>query len=212
MEKVKLEATEVKEKNHKLKDGFRISNCNVEGRSFVNVIHRKQLEEEAVSRGGQEVEVEAAKAKMDKGRMKEEIKRIKEENRRITNEKVVEQGIKGTHRGRVREVEDICNNNERGCVGEETTLSVSISEDTVGWLLGNSRRALTFIQQHCNVSINVQESKRGDGRRVAVISGSLRGVSKAGEIVKLDVGEPRLVLTDVGAKRLRRDRPRVEER
>ena len=110
----------------------------------------------------------------------------------------------------VSEVGDTCNNNERSCVGEET-MSVSISEDTAGWLLGNNCRALIFLKEHCKVSMNVPR-KREDGRRIALISGSLREVSKAGEIVKLDVGQPHLVLTDVGANRLRKDRSRVEER
>ena len=191
------------EKNNKLKDAIGISNRYVEGGSFV--IHRK---EEAVDRE-EEVEVEEPRREETekvKGRMKEEIKRIKEENRRINIE---------THSGRVNwrrvsEVEDNCNNNERSCVGEET-MSVSISEDTVSWLLENNRRALTFIQEHCKVSMNVPR-KRGDGRRIALISGSLRDVSRAGEIVKLDAGQPHLVLTDVGANRLRKDKPRVEER
>ena len=90
-------------------------------------------------------------------------------------------------------------------------MSVSISEETVGWLLGNNCRALIFLKRLCRVSINVPRRTR-DGSRIALISGSLRNVSKAGEIVKLDIGQPHLLLTDVGADRLRKDQSRVEER
>ena len=90
-------------------------------------------------------------------------------------------------------------------------MSVSISEDTAGWLLGNNCRTLIFIKQHCNVSMEVPR-RRLDEKRIAHISGSLRGVSKAAAIVKLDVGQPHLVLTEAGAKRLIKDRSRVEER
>ena len=213
----------VKKENNKPKDAFGISNFKVAvaGSSFV--IDRKELLE-AEAREEVEVEesrrVKAAKSKKDNGRIRDEIKRIKEENMRIKGEKVVDQaerGIKETRRGResqrrVSEVEDICNNNDKSGVGEETHMSVSVSEDTVGWLLGNNRRALAFIQEHCNVSMNVEERKRGGGRPIVLISGSLREVSKAGEIVKLDVGQPQLVLTDAGATRLTKDRSRVEER
>ena len=58
----------------------------------------------------------------------------------------------------------------------------------------------------------MEERKRGGGRPIVLISGSLKEVSKAGEIVKLDVGQPQLVLTDAGATRLTKDRSRVEER
>ena len=50
-----------------------------------------------------------------------------------------------------------------------------------------------------------------DGTQV-VVKGSSRGISKVGAIVKLDVGPPNLLLTDMGAARLRNDRLRVEER
>ena len=90
-------------------------------------------------------------------------------------------------------------------------MSVSVSEDTVGWLLGNNCRALIFIKKHCNVSMVVPR-KRGDEGRIVLVSGSLREVGKAAAIVKLDVGQPHLVLTQAGADRLRKDRSRVEDR
>ena len=54
--------------------------------------------------------------------------------------------------------------------------------------------------------------KRGDEGRIVLVSGSLREVGKAAAIVKLDVGQPHLVLTQAGADRLRKDRSRVEDR
>ena len=90
-------------------------------------------------------------------------------------------------------------------------MSVSISEGLAGWLLGENCRALIFIKLLCHVSMEVPR-RRGDEGRTVIISGSLRNVSKAGQIVKLDVGEPHLLLTDEGAKRLRKDRCRVEDR
>ena len=153
-------------------------------------------------------------------RIKEEVMRIKEENRKILKQKLVEKDDKSSQgkedtqrrrgRHRVSEDEDLCNNNERKSVGEET-MSVSISEDTAGWLLGNNCRALIFIKEHCKVSMDVPRRKL-DEKRIAHIKGSLRGVGKAGAIVKLDVGQPHLVLTEAGAKRLNKDRSRVEER
>ena len=174
---------------------------------------RKKKEEK------RKIEEEIRRFKEEK-RIKEEVMRIKEENRKILKQKVVEkdeessQGKEDTHRRRSRhrvsEDEDLCNNNERKGVGEET-MSVSISEDTAGWLLGNNCRALIFIKQYCDVSMDVPRRKPEE-KRIAHIKGSLRGVGKAGAIVKLDVGHPHLVLTEAGAKRLIKDRSRVEER
>ena len=169
--------------------------------------------------GERKIEEEIRRIQEEK-RIKEEVMRIKEENRKILKQKVAEKDDKSsqskedTHRRRSRqrvsEDEDICNNNERKSVGEET-MSVSISEDTAGWLLGNNCRALIFIKQYCDVSMDVPR-RRQDEKRIAFITGSLRGVGKAGAIVKLDVGQPHLVLTEAGAKRLIKDRCRVEER
>ena len=90
-------------------------------------------------------------------------------------------------------------------------MSISISEDSAGWLLGENCRALIFLKSLCHVSMEVPR-RRGHGGRTVLISGSLRNVSKAGQIVKLDVREPHLLLTDEGVNRLRKDRSRVEDR
>ena len=205
-------------------EGEKVESESNEGKHRRGPRHGEQLKEsEEVKTKGEKKGASENSVKLiptSQGRIKEEIKRIKEENMRFKDKKLVDQaerGIKETRRGResqrrVSEVGDICNNNEKSGVGEETRMSVSVSEDTVGWLLGNNRRALAFIQEHCNVSMNVEERKRGGGRPIVLISGSLKEVSKAGEIVKLDVGQPQLVLTDAGATRLTKDRSRVEER
>ena len=104
--------------------------------------------------------------------------------------------------------EDLHNNKERKGMGEET-MTLSASEQLVDWLVGHKCHAIKFLERLCNVSIVLE---RGGNANQVVVKGSLRGISKAGAIVKLDVGPPNLLLTDKGADRLRKDRHRVEER
>ena len=121
--------------------------------------------------------------------------------------------IEVTHNERKRQrlgeaEEDLHNNNERKGMGDET-MTLSASEQLVDWLVWNKRRAIKFLELLCNVSIVLERGRNGNQ---VVVKGSLRGIRKAGAIVKLDVGPPNLLLTDKGAARLRKDRHRVEER
>ena len=121
--------------------------------------------------------------------------------------------IEVTHNERKRQrlgeaEEDLHNNNERKGMGEET-MALSASEQLVDWLVGHKCHAIKFLELLCNVSIVLERGRNGNQ---VVVKGSLRGISKAGAIVKLDVGPPNLLLTDNGAARLRKDRRRVEER
>ena len=139
----------------------------------------------------------------DKERMQEEKMRRRE--------KVG--SIEVTHNERKRQrlgeaEEDLHNNNERKGMGEET-MALSASEQLVDWLVGHKCHAIKFLELLCNVSIVLERGRNGNK---VVVKGSLRGISKAGAIVKLDVGPPNLLLTDNGADRLRKDRHRVEER
>ena len=139
----------------------------------------------------------------DKERMQEENKRRKEKVRSI---EVTHNERKRRRLGEVEE--DLHNNNERKGMGEET-MTLSASEQLVDWLVWNKRHAIKFLELLCNVSIVLERGRNGSQ---VVVKGSLRGISKAGAIVKLDVGPPNLLLTDKGADRLRKDRFRVEER
>ena len=120
-------------------------------------------------------------------------------------------GIMRRDKRRISEDGDVCNNNEREGVDEET-LTMPISDDTAGWILGNKCFMVTYLRQLCGVSLNVMPWQYGEGSRTIVIKGSSRGVGEARAIVKLDVGQPHLMLTEEGAKRLIRDRFKVQER
>ena len=154
------------------------------------------------------------KAKATVGRDQNILSRDKErmqEEKMRRREKVG--SIEVTHDERKRQRwgeagEDLHNNNERKGMGEET-MTLSASQQLADWLVWNKCHAIKFLELLCNVSIVLERGRNGNK---VVVKGSLRGISKAGAIVKLDVGPPNLLLTDNGADRLRKDRHRMEER
>ena len=152
------------------------------------------------------------KAKATVGGEQNTLSREKErtqEERTRRREKV--RSIEVTHderkRQRLGEAEEDLHNNDERKGGE--TMTLSASEQLADWLVGHKYHAIKFLELLCNVSIVLERGRNGNQ---VVVKGSLRGISKAGAIVKLDVGPPNLLLTDNGADRLRKDRHRVEER
>ena len=160
------------------------------------------------------IKEENEKVKDVSGRSKhfdEENKRLKKVDEPYQGKDLSATSRKRRDKLRISEGGDVCNNNEWEGVDEET-LTMSISDDTAGWILGNKCFMVNYLRQLCGVSLNVRPWQYGEGGRTIVIKGSSRGVGEARAIVKLDVGQPHLMLTEEGARRLIRDRFKVEER